>query len=314
VDTVMNRRSSRLFVISATAAILIAAMLSANAAAQTRAAADTLSLGIVSEIRHKEIEERYRDFVRYAARKLSSGSEVEGKVVIAPTPLDLAKLLEQRKVDFYMESPYGTYVINNVHSAAKLLLRRWQRGKAEYRSLIFTKTNGAIRRLADLRGKIIAFEDPGSSSGHFIPKFFLLRNGFKLSEKDRLEANVAPGEIGFIFANSQEKVIELVLANQLAAGAFSDDDYAGLDDKRKPQVEVLAQTELLPRHLVSVGKEMPPALVGRLEATLLAMHENDEGRGILKKTGDTTKFDLLPGGEEGIRRRLLESFYSADKR
>ena len=310
----MNRQSPRLVVISATAALLIAAILSSDSAAQTRAAADTLALGIVSEIRHKEIEERYRDFVRYAARKLSSGSGVEGKVVIAPTPLELARLLEQSKVDFYVESPYGTYVINNVHGAAKLLLRRWQRGKAEYRSLIFTKANGAIRRLADLRGKIIAFEDPGSSSGHFIPKFFLLRKGFKLSEKDRIGANVASGEIGFIFANSQEKLIDLVLTNQLAAGAFSDDDYAALDDKRKPQIEVLAQTELLPRHLVSVRKEMPPALVGRLEAILLGMHENDEGRSILKKTGDTTKFDLLPGGEEGIRRRLLESFYSADKR
>jgi phosphonate transport system substrate-binding protein len=307
----MNRQSLRLVVISATAALLMAAIPSSNLA---RAAAETLTLGIVSEIRHQEIEERYRDFVRYAARKLSSSSEVEGKVVIAPTLLDLAKLLEQRKVDFYMESPYGTYVINNVHSAAKLLLRRWQRGKAEYRSLIFTKANGAIRRLADLRGKIIAFEDPGSSSGHYIPKFFLLRNGFKLSEKDRVEANVASGEIGFIFAKAQEKLMDLVLTNQVAAGAFSDDDYAALDDKRKPQIEVLAQTELLPRHLLSVGKEMPPARVGRLEAILLEMHENDEGRSILKKTGDTTKFDPLPGGEEGIRRRLLESFYSADKR
>jgi phosphonate transport system substrate-binding protein len=310
----MNRQSPQLVVITATAALLIAAVLGSNSAAQTPAAAETLTLGIVSEIRHKEIEERYRDFVRYAARKLSSGSEIEGKVVIAPTPLDLAKLLEQSKVDFYMESPYGTYVINNVHGAAKLLLRRWQRGKAEYRSLIFTKANGAVRRLGDLRGKIIAFEDPGSSSGHFIPKFFLLRNGFKLSEKDRVGANVASAEIGFIFANSQEKLIDLVLTNKLAAGAFSDDDYAALDDTRKPQIEVLAQTELLPRHLVSVRKEMPPAQVGRLEAILLAMHENEEGRSILKKTGDTTKFDLLPDGEEGIRRRLLESFYSADKR
>jgi phosphate/phosphite/phosphonate ABC transporter binding protein len=306
----MKRQRRRLSIVSAIAALLVAAALNPNAAGQTRTASDTLSLGIVSEIRHKEIEERYRDFVSYAARRLS----VEGKIVIAPTLLDLAKLLEQRKVDFYMESPYGTYVINNVHGAAKLLLRRWQRGKAEYRSLMFTKRNGAIRRLADLRGQIIAFEDPGSSSGHFIPKFFLLKNGFKLSEKERVDANVAAAEIGYLFAYSQEKLIDLVLTNQVAAGAFSDDDYAALDDKRKPQIEVLAQTELLPRHLVSVRKDMPAALAGRLEAVLVSMHEDDGGRSILKKTGDTTKFDVLPGGEEGIRRRLLDSFYSVEKR
>lgn len=306
----MKRQRRRLSIVSAIAALLVAAALNPNAAGQTRTASDTLSLGIVSEIRHKEIEERYRDFVSYAARRLS----VEGKIVIAPTLLDLAKLLEQRKVDFYMESPYGTYVINNVHGAAKLLLRRWQRGKAEYRSLIFAKRNGAIRRLADLRGQIIAFEDPGSSSGHFIPRFFLLKNGFKLSEKERVDANVAAAEIGYLFAYSQEKLIDLVLTNQVAAGAFSDDDYAALDDKRKPQIEVLAQTELLPRHLVSVRKDMPAALAGRLEAVLVSMHEDDGGRSILKKAGDTTKFDVLPGGEEGIRRRLLDSFYSVEKR
>src|ERR671918_146004 len=287
----MKRQRVWLTVIGVTTALLIAAILSSNAAAQARAGGEAISLGIVSDIHQKQIEERFGDFVRYVARKLSSApSDVEGKVVIASTPFDLVKLLEQKKIDFYMESPYGTYAINNVHGAAKLLLRRWQRGKAEYQSLIFAKKDGAIRRLEDLRGKIIAFEDPGSSSGHFIPKFFLLRNGFKLAEKDRVEANVASGEIGYFFAYAQEKLIDLVLTNQLAAGAFSDDDYAALDEKRKSAINILAQTELLPRHLVSVRKEMPPAQVGRLEAILLAMHENEEGRSILKKTGDTTKF------------------------
>jgi phosphonate transport system substrate-binding protein len=310
----MKRQRVRLTVIGATTA-LIAAILSSNAAGQPRAGGEAISLGIVSDIHQKQIEERFGDFVRYVARKLSSSpSDVEGKVVIASTPFDLVKLLEQKKVDFYMESPYGTYAINNVHGAAKLLLRRWQRGKAEYQSLIFAKKDGAIRRLEDLRGKIIAFEDPGSSSGHFIPKFFLLRNGFKLSEKDRVEANVPSEEIGYFFAYAQEKLIDLVLTNQLAAGAFSDDDYAALDEKRKSAINILAQTELLPRHLVSVRKDMPPALVARLEAVLLAMHEDDEGPGILKKMGDTTKFDRLPGGEERMRRRLLETFYSSDRK
>jgi phosphonate transport system substrate-binding protein len=311
----MKRQRVCLTAVSATTALLIAAILSSNAAAQTRAGVEAISLGIVSDIHEKQIEERFGDFVRYVARKLSSSpADVEGKVVIAPTPFDLVKLLEQKKVDFYMESPYGTYAINNVHGAAQLLLRRWQRGKAEYQSLIFAKKDGAIRRLGDLRGKIIAFEDPVSSSGHFIPKFFLLRNGFKLAEKDRVEANVASGEIGYFFAYSQEKLIDLVLTNQLAAGAFSDDDYAALDEKRKSAINILAQTELLPRHLVSVRKDMPPALAARLEAILLAMHEDDEGRGILKKMGDTTKFDRLPGGEERMRRRLLETFYSSDRK
>ena len=147
-----------------------------------------------------------------------------------------------------------------------------------------------------------------------MPKFFLLRNGFKLSEKGGLEANVSPSEISYIFARSQEKLVAMVLAKQAAAGAFSDDDYARLDEKRKSDISILAQTELVPRHLVSIRKDMAPALAARLGEVLIAMHEDDQGRRILQKTGATTKFDVLPEGEEGMRRRLLETFYSAERK
>jgi phosphonate transport system substrate-binding protein len=300
----------------AIAALLSGAILGSNAAGQTpyRLEANTISLGIVSKVNQKEIEGYYRDFVGYVARKLSSAPDVEGKVIIASTPPELAKLLEQQKVDFYMESTYSTYVINDVQGAGKLLLRRWQRGKPEYQSLIFAKRNSGINRLDDFRGKVMVFEDPESTSGYFLPKFFLLRNGFKLSEKNRLDAGVAPGEIGYIFASSQEKLVDLVLTKQAAGGAFSDDDYAKLDEKTKADVSVLAQSERLPRHLVSIRKDMAPALADRLKAILLAMSEDDEGRRILQKAGDTTKFDMLPEGEEGMRRRLLETFYSPAKK
>jgi phosphonate transport system substrate-binding protein len=311
----MKRQRRRLFVI-AIAALLFGAIRGSNAVGQTpsRVEVRTLSLGIVSEVHQKEIEEHYRDFVGYLARKLSAASDVEAKVIIASTPTELAKLLGQQKVDFYMESTYSTYVINDVQGAGKLLLRRWQRGKPEYQSLIFTKRNSGVNRLDDLRGKIIVFEDPESTSGYFLPKFFLLRNGFKLSEKGRLDASVAPGEIGYVFASSQEKLVDLVLTEQAAGGAFSDDDYAKLDEKAKADVGVLAQSERLPRHLVSIRKDMAPPLADRLKAILLSMSEDDEGRKILQKTGETTKFDMLPEGEEGMRRRLLETFYSPTKK
>ncbi|HEU4340818.1 MAG TPA: phosphate/phosphite/phosphonate ABC transporter substrate-binding protein [Candidatus Binatia bacterium] len=308
----MNGQRWRILVI---ATILLAGALESSAAGQTRDGLETktISLGIVSETHQKEIEEHFRDFVRYVARKLVSAPSIEGRVVIAPTLLELVKLLEQKQVDFYMESPYPTYRINHVHGAGKLLLRRWKGGKDEYQSLIFTKRDGGIRRLEDLRGKVIVFEDPESSSGHFLPKFFLLRKGFKLAEKTRLESSVSPNEVGYIFAHSQAKLVDLVLTRQAAAGAFSDDDYATLEEQRRSEVAVLAHTDKLPRHLLSIRKDLPLGLAARLEEVLLSMHESDEGRAILQRTDATTKFDMLPGGEERVRRRLLESFYSPEK-
>jgi len=270
----------------------------------------TLTLGMVSETHRKEIEEHFRDFVRYVARKLSSGREIEAKVVTAATPVEFANLLKHREIDFYMESAYPTYVINSVHGAGKLLLRRWKSGMAEYYSVIFTRRNSGIKHLEDLKGKSIVFEDPGSSSGYLMPKLFLQRRGLKLTENVRFDPNSAATDVGYIFAGSQDRLVEAVLTQQAAAGAFSNDDFSALDDKKKSEIAQLAQTDRLPRHLVSVRSDLAPALVASLEKILLSMDDDVEGRKILQKTDGTTKFDMLPGGEAAMRRRLLESFYS----
>jgi phosphonate transport system substrate-binding protein len=185
---------------------------------------------------------------------------------------------------------------------------------AEYRSLIFTRKNGEINRLEDLKGKVLVFEDPESTSGHFLPKHFLSRRGFKFIEKSRFDPDASPTDIRYLFAGSQEKVVDWVLTKKVAAGAISDDDYARLDEKTRSEITILAETEHLPRHLLSVRKDFSPALTGRLEKILLSMHENEQGQKILKDTDDTTKFDRLPEGDAGLRRRLTEIFQSRAKK
>jgi phosphonate transport system substrate-binding protein len=312
-----TRQTRRLgFFVCAIATLLFDIGVGPHALGQTRGRveAKTITLGIVSPVNQKQIEEHFRDFVRYVARKLSAAPPIEGRIVVAPTQSGLANLLIERRVDFYMESPYPTYLINHVYGAGKLLLRRWKGGMAEYHALIFTRKNGETKGLEDLRGKIIAFEDPGSTSGHFLPKFFLSRKGFKLSQKTQIEPNVPPGEVGYIFAYSQNKLVDLVLTKQVAAGAFSNDDYAILDERKKSDITIVAETDRLPRHLVSVRRDLAPALANRLEKILLSMDKDPEGRLILQRTDGTTKFDALPGGELAMRQRLLDIFYSPEKK
>ena len=311
-----TRQICRLAFLYAVATLLFDIVLGSHAVGQTpgRVDAKTITLGIVSPTNQKEIEQHFRDFVRYVASKLSAAPPIEGRIVVAPTQSGLANLLIDHSVDFYLESPYPTYLINNVYGAGRLLLRRWKGGMAEYHALIFTSRNSKTKRLEDLRGKIIAFEDPGSTSGHFLPKFFLSRKGFKLSQKAQIEPNVSRGEVGYIFAYSQTKLVDLVLTRQVAAGAFSNDDYASLDARKKSEITILAETDSLPRHLVSVRRDLAPVLANRLEKILLSMDQDPEGRRILQRTDGTTKFDALPGGELAMRQRLLDTFHSAEKK
>ena len=175
----------KLTLVSVIVATIVSLPFCEDAVSQTapRGELKTITLGLISSVHQKEIETHFADFIDYVAKKLSAGGDVKAKVVVAPNVVSLVKMLEQKEVDFYLESPYPTYIINNVHGAGKLLLRRWKSGMSEYRSLIFTKKDSSLSRLQDLRGKIVAFEDPESTSGYFLPKFFLQRNGFKLVEK-----------------------------------------------------------------------------------------------------------------------------------
>jgi phosphonate transport system substrate-binding protein len=313
MNIVMRRQTRELSVLPAIA-ILVCGFAVARVEAQApEKKAQTVSLGIVTQLNRAQMADQFSDFVQYVAAKLTPASDIKGRIIIGATSFELARLIEQRQVDFYMESPYPTHLINNVQGVAKLRLRRWKGGSADYQSLIFTKRNGEINRLEDLRGKVLAFEDPESTSGHFLPKSFLIRKGFKFTDKNRYDLYASPTDVGYLFAYSQENLVNWVLTKKAAAAAFSDDDYARLEQKKRSVITILAETERLPRHFLSVRKDFPAGLADRLEKILISMHENEQGLRILKKTDDTTKFDPLPEGDAALQRRLSEIFDSAKK-
>ena len=138
------------------------------------------------------------------ARRLFPGREAQGAVRIAANPDALVKLIEEGRIHFYMESLYATYLVNE-RTGARLLLRRWKKGRSEYRSVIFARRDSGLRDLDDLRGKLVVFEDPGSTSGYALPRSLLLGKGFVLNEKPSFGAAVAAGEIGYLFAHGDEE-------------------------------------------------------------------------------------------------------------
>jgi phosphonate transport system substrate-binding protein len=300
----MTRFSHQLMIMLVVGALF--ATVECGAQTQTKST-NTLVLGVVFQGTAQPVQAHFRPLIEYVAHKFSSTTETKGMIIVAPTASQMIKLLEEKRVDLYMESPYPTYLINRL-GAARLLLRAWKGGMAEYRSLIFTNKQSGVTDPKELRGKIIAFEDPGSTSGYFLPKLFLLKKGFSMSEQASPESKISAGEIGYIFANTSNEVVRLVLQKKVTAGAFSTDDYAALEDKDKLLISILAETESVPRHLVSVRKDLPEIVVKRLKSILLVMDQDKEGQQILKQTDNTTRFDALPGGEEMVRRKLVELY------
>ena len=268
----------------------------------------TLTMGVVYHSAPEPVAEHFRPLVEYTARKLAPTGAIKSTVSVAANTTQLIELLEQGRMDFYLESPFPTYLINRT-GTGRLLLRRWKGGMSEYRGVIFTSKAGRITRLEDLRGKMIAFEDPGSTSGYFLPKLLLFEKRFWVAEKPDLSAKVGGSEIGYIFAGSEKNIVKLVLEEKVAGGAISNDDFANLDETTKARLSTLVVSGSVPRHLVSVRRSLPESVIKRLKEILLSMDKDDEGQKILRRTDDTTKFDALPGGEEAFRRKLNDLYH-----
>src|ERR1041385_2102871 len=101
----MDRDRNNRATLFAIAVLMIFGVLSAQGQSQERdASQQRLTLGVVAGTHQQEVERHFRAFAGYLARQvLPTGV---GNVIVAPTASDLAKLLQERKVDFYLESAY----------------------------------------------------------------------------------------------------------------------------------------------------------------------------------------------------------------
>ena len=228
----------------------------------------------------------------YLAQQLQSEGIDQGKVVVAESIPAMSTLLQSRQVDLYIDSLFPSFAVSRL-SGSKLLLRRWKMANSEYRSVIFTRKDSGIARLADLNGKVIAFEEPFSSSGYFFPKVDLLKMKFRLAPKRQGSEHVKTDEVGYIFSHGDSNTILWVLNGVVAAGAIDDQKYLMLA-KNHDSLRIIHETVSFPRQIVSHRADLPANLVTRVGEVLINMQQSEEGGKVLRAFENTTKFDEIP--------------------
>jgi phosphonate transport system substrate-binding protein len=256
------------------------------------ALAESLIIGSI----HREVAAEIKKFLPltdYLGKHLRSEGVNKAKIVVAKDISQMGTLLRERQVDLYIDSSIAS-VGANLISGSKFLLRRWKRGQAEYRSVIYKRKETNFRRLQDLKGHTLAFEEPFSSSGYFIPKMALLQEGLKLVPKPDPTKPIGPEEIGYVFSLHDENTMAWVLRGKVNAGATDDYTYQRQTHRYPNSLEVIHTTSSFPRHLVSYRADLAPTLVTKIKEILMQMDQSQEGRSALKEFEHTTKFDELP--------------------
>ena len=212
----------------------------------------------------------------------------------APTELQrnfapLGKYLESRigmKVEF---TPVNDYAATVEGLASKKLDMVWLGGftfvqaylrtnktaiplvqRAEdqtFRSVFITKVGSGINTLADLKGKNFVFGSVSSTSGHLMPRYYLLQNGIDPDKDMRIA-----------FSGAHDATAFEVAGGKVDAGALNISVWNKLVEEKKVdtnQLKVFYTTPPYFDYNWTVRGDLDPALVSKLREAFLALDSND---------------------------------------
>jgi len=118
--------------------------------------------------------------------------------------------------------PVGAVKTNQSNSAIIPLVKMVKKGSPFYKSYIIAPKDTPLKSLADLKGKVFAFGDKGSTSSYLVPKYLLAKSGVKL---DDLSEHLLTG--------SHSNVVRTVLEGKAAAGGVKESVALKNQDKLK---------------------------------------------------------------------------------
>ena len=264
---------------------------------------DTIVVARVSNNPKKHFK-HLKSIADYLAANLTEFGVKKGKVVFAKDNVQMIRYIKQGKVDVITETAFSATVFNE-QAGAEILLRRWKKGVAEYSSLIFSRKDGGIDSFEDLHGKVIAFQDRGSTSSFFIPASILIRDGHKLYELDSPREQPPQDKVGFVFADKEINISAWVHKGIVAAGAFSNIDWNNEKDmpaEFRDDLVITYESVPFPRGIELVRPDLHPIIKSRIKEILMTAHESEAGKQALAAYQKTKKYDELDEkAVEGVR-------------
>lgn len=168
-------------------------------------AADEIKVTAIPDEAPTELQRKFKPLGAYLAEKT-------GKKVSFVPVTDYAAAVEalvNGKVDMAWFGGF-TFVQANDRSKGKVepIIQRAE--DETFKSVFITTADSGIKSLADLKGKTFAFGSPSSTSGHLMPRSFLLKDGINPDDDMRIS-----------FSGAHDATAFAVAGGKVAAGALN---------------------------------------------------------------------------------------------
>ena len=230
----------------------------------------TLKVTTIPEEAATEQVRKFGPLVKYLERTL--GMKVEF------TPVNdypaAVEALVNKQVDLVWFGGF-THVQAQIRSGGKIIPIAQREEDTQFRSVFITQTDSGIKQLSDLKGKQVSFGSQSSTSGHLMPRSFLLQAGI---DPDKDFKRVA-------YSGAHDATIASVVSGRVDAAALDITVWRKFVDDKKvdtSKVNGFYTTPPFFNYNWSVHADMPAAQRERITQALLALSmDNPEGKEIL---------------------------------
>lgn len=190
--------------------------------------------------------------------------------------------LVNKKVDLVWFGGF-THVQANLRSGGKIVPLAQREEDTKFQSVFIAKTNSGIKSLNDMKGKQISFGSQSSTSGHLMPRSFLLQAGLNPEKDFRRIA----------YSGAHDATIASVVSGKVDAAALDITvwrKFVGENKVDTKDVDVFYTTPPYFNYNWSVHADMPAAMQDRVKKAILDLNPNDPAQAEILKLNRATRY------------------------
>lgn len=233
------------------------------------AESEPIRFGVLSIAPPSRIYLRWQPFVDYISSEL--GQTIE--IVVPRGFKKMKKAAANGEVDFFYINSHVFYRLKKDGKAEGVLQMQNIDGKVTSKSKIFVRSDSGINKLAQLKGKSLAFISPVGAGGYLAPRAYLYAHHIHVKE-DAKE----------VFTKNLSTSLHKVLLGDVAAGAMCGVNFRLMKEKIDTgELKTIAVSDDYPENVIAARKQLSPDLVKRFQQVVIDMSDTVKGRQALAK-------------------------------
>ncbi len=190
--------------------------------------------------------------------------------------------LVNKKVDLVWFGGF-THVQANLRSGGRIVPLAQREEDTKFQSVFIAKTGSGIKTLNDMKGRQVSFGSQSSTSGHLMPRSFLLQAGLNPEKDFRRIA----------YSGAHDATIASVVSGKVDAAALDITVWKKFVAEQKVdtrEVDVFYTTPPYFNYNWSVHADMPAALQARVRKAILDLNPADPAHAEILKLNRATRY------------------------